>query len=194
MNRPLAALVVVIALISAGYDGNPAESAPIEDDRGWIDRGALVIEVAERITTSHPGPAWALSGCELADRLIDEAEAEGRLSSEFHWMVVGESNCRNDISNRWGPLCCHGALQIHQMFLNDARLRSLGLDHVVEQMEECGANTVADLRTDSFESWVTNICAAHVIYVEDARIFNRPGECAWQVYSKRYPGRCVKRG
>ncbi len=135
----------------------------------------------------------ALEGCDLANYLLDGARAEGKLSDNFYWILPLESSCRNHVVSSSG--CCSGLLQIHRLFFNDDRLRELGVGHIVDEMEACGANDIDDIRQRDAWSWQVNICAAHVVYSERLRIYpNEPGECAWDPYWFRNRSACRSRG
>ncbi len=153
-----ALVIVALFVIGAIFVGNVVRAEAIDDT------AATVHEVADRPDVEHPKPGWlALTGCDLAEW---HAEAAGLPVPLFRHIAEAESGCRNDITNRYGPPCCHGGWQIHQLWL---------VDPVVQA---CGATDIASLRTDTPESWAVNACAA-------AYILEVQGLRAWQVCTKR---------
>ncbi len=152
------AVAIVLIAGAVVFVSTSVYGAPVTDD------AAQVAVEADRVVVDHPGPPWAvLEGCDLAEW---HAAAAGLPAGLFRAIADAESGCRNDITNRYGRVCCHGAWQIHQLWLADPRVRA------------CGATDVASLRTDSPVSWAVNACAAAVILDEQ-------GLSAWQVCTRR---------
>lgn len=163
-------VIIALFVTAAVFVGNVAAGASPGSDQTTGPSApsgpvvAFATQPAERLTPHHPGPPWAvLEGCDLAEW---HAAAAGLPVPLFREIAEAESGCRNDITNRYGRPCCHGAWQIHQLWLRDPAVQA------------CGATDVASLRTDSPESWAVNACAAaHILEVQGLR--------AWQVCTKR---------